>query len=702
MPAVATTIGAVVGDFAWGPIGQSIAISTEQDLVSNFGKPTDRNYKDFMCASNFLAYSQQLRVVRTANITGNGTLPAVWQDVTLRPGGYVVGNTVIPLLVTQTARPYRFQVLSTSGSAPHTSGVAEPTWPTALGDTVVDGDITWINIGPLNARPTNASDVDNNADAEPFKVIKNATDWDTLAGTRGTGCAGKYIAKYPGVYGNRISVAVRDGKAHTPNEWTTITPVTVGSERVPVLATQPTKPYRFEAISGGTTGVGEPVWPATLGATVVDGTVTWKNVGPLASQWSDWEYARLFQFQPEQITGSRDEIAVVVFLDDVVVERFIGDVIPLRFDASGVGNSIASLINRQSRYIWLNDERAFLGFVTGVTDYHTTNFGRKIDLVSGLDGDKPTDDDYIENWREAFSDADIQDINLAFAGGASPLVSKWIVQNIAEHRRDVLAFVSPQESDLVGVSSANALINLIALRTDFAGAYNFTSSYGFMDGNYKYQYDSYNDKFRWIPLNGDMAGIAAYSDNITAAWYSFAGYNRGVIKNVTKLAFNPTRLQRDDMYTQCINPVITTRGEGSILLGDRTMLKRPTAFREVGIRRMFMILAKAIATAAKYQLFEFNDSVTRNKFVQMVTPFLRDIQSRRGIQLDNDSGPNRPGFQVFADEKINTAEVIDRQEFKAKILIRPNHSINFIELELVATKTSAVFEELIPELQQGQ
>lgn len=695
VPAVATSIGATVGNFEWGPIGQAIAISTEQNLFENFGKPNDQNFKDWMCTNNFLAYSNALRVVRTANITGNGVTTVAWQDGTAKPAGYVVGDIVVP--TNTTTNPYRFKVQSTTGITPHTTdAVLQPTWPTGLGDTVVDNDITWVNIGPANGRPTNAGDVDNNADAEAFKVIKNATDWEELAGTRGTGSVATYLAKYPGKYGNRVSIAVRDGKAHTPPVWTLSTTLTLGAERVPVSTGIP---HRFEvvAITTGITHTTEPTWPTTLGATVVDAGVTWKNVGVRANSWEAWEYAKQFPFQPEQDAGVRDEIAVVVFLDGVIVERWIGDVITGRFDASGVPNYIGSIVNRQSRYIWLNDERAFNGFVTGTTSFYSLNFGKKVNLVSGLDGDAPTDDDYIEHWRECFSDGETTDINLPFVAGASGIVGKYVIQNVAELRKDCIAFVSPMQSDVVGVTSANALINILDRRVGLAGDFNISSSYGFLDGNYKYQYDPYSDKFRWVPLNGDIAGLAAASDFITGPWYSFAGYNRGNIKNVIKLAWNPTKIQRDDLYSQCINPVITTRGEGSLLFGDRTMLKRPTAFREVGIRRTFIVLAKAIATAAKYNLFEFNDEITRNRFIQLVTPFLRDVQSRRGIQEDN---PGRPGFLVVADQRINTPEVIDRQEFRAKILVRPNHSINFIEVEIIATKTGAVFEELIPELKQ--
>jgi hypothetical protein len=690
VPAVSTSIGALAADLQWGPIGESLLIGNTEELELKHGTPTDRNYKDWLTAWNFLNYASALRLSRVANISGVGVTVAEWQDATAKPSGYNVGDLSIP---TDTAEsPFRFRVKSVTTTSPYVSAGTEPIWPTGYLSTVVDADITWENIGPYNGRPTNAADVDNNADLEVFKIIKNSVDWETLEGTIGAGSSARWLGKYPGNYGNRISVAYRDGKTHAVTTWAGTAVKTAGAVVKPTATPLLTKPYRFVAIVGGTTSGTEPVWPTTLGATIVDGGVTWKNAGPSTVSWDTWTYKRLFPFQPASSAGVADEFAVVVFLDGVVVETFIADAVSGRVDSNNNPNYAGTLINRLSRYVWFNHEKVLDGFVTGTTNLYGYNFGNKVDFSYGLVGDQPTSDDYLEAWT-VFEDAEAVDINLCMSGGAPGTVGKYLVETLAEGRKDVVSFVSPQESDMV--NNPNPLSAITTRRTGSDNDnLNTSSSYGFMDVNYKYQFDRWNDKYRWVPLNGDMAGLAAATDNITDPWWSFAGFNRGRIKNCVKLAWNPNKASRDDLYQMSVNPVIMTRGEGAVLYGDRTMLIKPSAFRAVNVRRLFIVCEKAIATAAKYMLFEFNDEITQNLFVSLVVPFLRDVQGRRGIQQDQ---PGRKGFDVIADSRVNTPEVIDRQEFKALILIRPNRSINFIELTFVATKTGAVFEELIPQ-----
>jgi phage tail sheath protein FI len=211
-----------------------------------------------------------------------------------------------------------------------------------------------------------------------------------------------------------------------------------------------------------------------------------------------------------------------------------------------------------------------------------------------------------------------------------------------------------------------------------------SSSYAVMDSGWKYQYDKYNDVFRWIPLNGDMAGLCARTDLTNDPWWSPGGLNRGRIKNVIKLAFSPNKTERDVLYINGVNPVVTFPGDGTVLFGDKTMQAKPSAFDRINVRRLFIVLEKAIAKAAKYQLFEFNDEFTRAMFRNMVEPFLRDVQGRRGIT----------DFKVVCDATNNTGEVIDRNEFIADIYIKPARSINFITLNFIATKTGVSFSEV--------
>jgi phage tail sheath protein FI len=212
-----------------------------------------------------------------------------------------------------------------------------------------------------------------------------------------------------------------------------------------------------------------------------------------------------------------------------------------------------------------------------------------------------------------------------------------------------------------------------------------SSSFVVADSGYKYMYDRYADTYRWVPLNGDIAGLCARTDLVADAWYSPAGYNRGNIRGAVKLAFNPTQDQRDDLYRSRINPVVNFPGQGVVLFGDKTGLTSPSAFDRINVRRLFIILEKAISTAAKFQLFEFNDEFTRANFRNIVEPFLREVQGRKGIT----------DFKVICDDTINTGEVIDRNEFIAQIYVKPARSINFITLQFIATRSGVSFSEVV-------
>jgi phage tail sheath protein FI len=251
---------------------------------------------------------------------------------------------------------------------------------------------------------------------------------------------------------------------------------------------------------------------------------------------------------------------------------------------------------------------------------------------------------------------------------------------IAENRKDAVVFASPERSDVVGISDANQQKNNII------GFFNTirSSSYVMFDSGYKYQYDRYNDLYRYVPLNGDLAGLSARTDLVADSWFSPAGLNRGIIRGAVKLAFNPDKAQRDELYRARVNPVTTFPGQGTVLFGDKTGLTAPSAFDRINVRRLFITLEKAIATASKFQLFEFNDEFTRANFRNIVEPFLREVQGRRGIT----------DFLVVCDETNNTGEVIDRNEFIAEIFVKPARSINFITLQFIATRTGVSFDEV--------
>ena len=242
-----------------------------------------------------------------------------------------------------------------------------------------------------------------------------------------------------------------------------------------------------------------------------------------------------------------------------------------------------------------------------------------------------------------------------------------------------MAFISPARDDVIS-NAGDEVTDMVAFRNSSR-----STSYAVLDSGYKYQYDKYNDVYRYIPLNGDMAGLAVRTDETRDPWWSPAGFNRGQIKNIIKLAYNPNKADRDILYKANINPVVTFPGQGTVLFGDKTMLTKPSAFDRINVRRLFIVLEKAIATAAKYTLFEFNDPFTRSQFNNLVEPFLRDVQGRRGIY----------DFRVVCDETNNTGEVIDRNEFVGDIYIKPAKSINFIQLNFVAVRTGVEFSEVV-------
>jgi hypothetical protein len=311
-----------------------------------------------------------------------------------------------------------------------------------------------------------------------------------------------------------------------------------------------------------------------------------------------------------------------------------------------------------------------------------------VNLINGNDGENESNIPFgklalgYDLYKES-NEVDISFILQGKAAGASAelgtRLANYIVSNITDFRKDCMVFVSPRKEDVVGIPSQQTIINnLIGFRNLIQN-----SSYWVMDSGYKYRYDKYNDKYRWVPLNGDIAGLAARVD----PWESPAGYRKGLIKNIIKLAFNPNKTQRDVLYGKDINPVMTQVGNGTVLFGDKTGLGTATgsAFTRINVRRLFITVEKAIATISARFLFEFNDEFTQTQFRNIVNPFLRDIQGKRGI-ID---------FRVVADGTINTPDIIDRNIFRSNIFIKPARSINFIELTFVATRTGVQFEELV-------
>lgn len=368
--------------------------------------------------------------------------------------------------------------------------------------------------------------------------------------------------------------------------------------------------------------------------------------------------------------------------------------------SDGSSNYYKNVINNRSSYIyWMNP-------IVGLSTYTTENnsFG-SIALTAGSPASGSTaglfisaltggtlgdsmslsDDNIGQSYNDYFGDPDTTDVSLLLCGPLTGSAAQSVCE-VARTRKDCVAFVSPDiNENIAGSGSSNAAKNTAAEAKAIAVKNTIGSnSYAFIDSGYKQMYDRYNDIYRYVPLNGDVAGLVVRTDEIADPWYSPAGFNRGNIKGVVKLAWNPAQTSRDNIYPKGINPVVTFPGEGTVLYGDRTAQTKPSAFDRINVRRLFIVLEKAIAIAAKYQLFEFNDVFTRSMFVSMVEPFLRDVQARRGVY----------DFKVICDETNNTPEVIDSNRFVADIYIKPAKSINFIQLNFIATRTGVNFEEI--------
>ena len=416
-----------------------------------------------------------------------------------------------------------------------------------------------------------------------------------------------------------------------------------------------------------------------------------------------WEYFNTVDSAPgvsQAMTNSgraiKDEVSVVVVDEDGLISGTPGQVLEIYQNLSratdakkedGTTNYYKTAINDFSRWIWATNDRSGAASNTLSTVANSTNTTTYTkSFVRGTDGatESTVSMAAVGAAYDLFADASTVDVSLILQGKAigtnDVQLANYLIDNIAEVRKDCVVFVSPAYSDVVGITTENAQAQNIV---DFRNLLRNTS-YAFLDSGYKYQYDKYADVYRYIPLNGDIAGITARSDSLKDPWFSPAGFTRGQIKNLVKLAFSPGKTERDLLYKNDVNPIVTFPGQGTVLYGDKTLLGRASAFDRINVRRLFIVLEKAIATASNSTLFEFNDDFTRSQFVNLVEPYLRDVQGRRGI-FD---------FRVVCDETNNTAEVIDSNRFVGDIYIKPAKSINFIQLNFVAVRSGVEFNEI--------
>ncbi len=631
VPAVSTSAGAFAGVFAWGPVLDPVTISSENVLVQRFGKPNDSTAQSFFTAANFLAYTNNLLTVR---VDTNGARNAVVTKTGTVTGftSLVGGDSYVTAPAVTIAAPNVTGGIQATATAVLTSGSVSSITITNPGTGYTSAPTVTIATGP-------GTDATVTAVITTSGVKINNFDSYTASYANGEGVVGEWAAKYPGALGNSLKVSMADAETYTGWDYET----------------------QFDSAPG---------------------------TSPYAAS----------------VSGSNDELHIVVVDVDGLWTGTAGTVLEKYAFVSkagdakksdGTNNYYKNVINSQSKYIWWMDhttsvatsvggvgtsgvawgtDAAGVGFKDLTTDVTKTLTGG-VDDLSATDGE-------LQTGFELFANAELYDISLITLGKASSTVATYVINNVAEVRKDCVAFISPESTssgDIIIGSGSDAVNAILTYRLALP-----STSYAVLDSGYKYQYDRYNDKYRFVPLNGDIAGLSARTDYTNDPWWSPAGLNRGQVKNVVKLAVNPGKTERDNLYKGGVNPVVNFPGEGTVLFGDKTLQAKPSAFDRINVRRLFIVLEKAIATAAKYQLFEFNDSFTRAQFKNLVEPFLRDVQGRRGVT----------DFRVKCDDTNNTGEVIDRNEFIADIYIKPNRSINFITLNFIAARSSVSFTEI--------
>jgi len=353
-------------------------------------------------------------------------------------------------------------------------------------------------------------------------------------------------------------------------------------------------------------------------------------------------------------------------------------------DSLGNSNYYKNYIFNNSKYIYAVDPVDYAnthstwGKTMSGTSYATVATSETYTLSNGTDA-VPNDADLITAYG-LFANSEEVDISLVMTGAADVTVQQYVIDDIVTYRKDCVAFISPRSSDVIN-QAGDETANI----TTWSNLVSRSSSYVVADSGWKYMFDKYNNVYRWVPLNGDIAGLCVYTDTVRDAWWSPAGFNRGNLKNVVKLAWNPNKTQRDTIYSIGVNPVVSFPGQGTVLYGDKTLQSKPSAFDRINVRRLFIVLEKAISTASKFSLFEFNDSFTQAQFVSLVTPFLRDVKGRRGIY----------DFKVVCDSTNNTPQVVDSNQFVGDIYVKPARSVNYIQLSFVAVRTGVDFTEIV-------
>ena len=643
IPAVSTSIAAISLPAQKGPVEEVVDITSEQELVQTFGKPNGSNFEPFFVAANFLKYGNALRVVRPTSAIVNAA---------------VSGTKVL----VKNDDHYQENYASGEGNVGEWAARSAGTWGNSIGVSICPSATAFEeNIGSSNLT------VGEDAVGATSILVDDGTAFNV---------------------GDLISFSTADASS-TATNFAHISGDEGNEYEITAISTH-TLTVRLDGDANG--GGVKAIVPDN---TFIRRRWRWYDLFATAPGTSAWS--------TENGRGSNDELHVVVYDttgditgNDVdvagqraasVIETYSGlSKNSAAKTAQGGTNYYPDVIFTQSQFVyWMDHNSSGSNWGTDTTTTYTAvNSPTLNSLTGGTDDYSVTIGEHTIAY-DRFKDAETVDVNLILGGKTPDDATNGdtygtMLIDLCESRKDCICFISPARADVVNVSTA-------LTQTDNVKTYFDTlpsSSYAVFDSGYKYMYDKYNDVYRHVPLNGDVAGTCANTDIVTDPWFSPAGFNRGQIRGAVKLAYDPKQAHRDTLYKARINPVVNFSGQGVHLFGDKTALTKPSAFDRINVRRLFIVLEKAIATASKFQLFEFNDEFTRAQFRNLVEPFLRDVQGRRGIT----------DFSVVCDASNNTGEVIDRNEFIADIYIKPARSINFITLNFIATRTGVAFSEV--------
>lgn len=740
VPNVATTDGAIAGLFRWGPIDERVLIDSEDLLVARFAKPTNYNTETFFTAADFLAYGNRLYVSRAANTSGATPVVA---NCTVNTGanGQIFeispGNTASlanGMYITQISNT---SVISTTGKSANIVVINSTSFYVPSTITTANGSVDLYFGRAETSYTAVAFDEDDSTTAYAAnlvnQIVLNETRYANKDGNFDSDVI--YVAKYPGEMGNSLRISVCDAAnsfqsnvsvaaninfsigvntatiefSGTANGSANTTDSAISNGDL-ILAGNNTISKQYLKVTGTSINT------SYSGNTLL--TINFEDPYRLKSDFTSntiqryWEYFNVIDVAPGQSdyvrlngnTAANDELHIVITDDRGDFTGTPGTILEVyqrlsrATDAKNNDNSdnyYKTVINDQSNYIWWANDRGTAASNTAVNIISATSTSPgNYQMRLGADGENEANTSLtdIASAYDLFASKEDVDISLIMQGrplGGTTVqggetvtnfqLANYIIDNICEIRKDCVAFISPDKSKVLNNYGAEAL-SVVNWRNALR-----STSYAVLDSGYKYRYDRYNDLNRWTPLNGDIAGLCARTDQNNDAWWSPAGFNRGQIKNNIKLAWNPRKSERDIMYPNGVNPVVAFPGQGTILFGDRTLLAKPSAFDRINVRRLFIVLEKAISEAAKYSLFEFNDAFTRAQFKNLVTPYLRTVQGRRGIT----------DFLVVCDETNNTPQIIDTNQFVGDIYIKPARSINFIQLNFIAVGTGVQFSEVV-------